>query len=49
MSKYVDKCLVLDFLAQVLTTMKGKKTNEKKQKSSLQYFRYQYTFKRIRN
>ena len=49
MSKYVDKCLVLDFLAQVLTTMKGKKTNEKKQKSSLQHFRYQYTFKRIRN
>ena len=32
MSKYVDKCLVLDFLAQVLTTMKGKRTNEKKKK-----------------
>ena len=32
MSKYVDKCLVLDFLTQVLTTMKGKRTNEKKQK-----------------
>ena len=30
MSKYVNKCLVLDFLAQV--TMKGKRTNEKKQK-----------------
>ena len=32
MSKYVDKCLVLEFLAQVLTTMKGKRTNEKKKK-----------------
>ena len=33
MSKYVDKCLVLEFLAQVLTTMKGKRTNEKKKKT----------------
>ena len=37
MSKYVDKCLVLEFLAQVLTTMKGKRTNEKKKKKKVHY------------